>query len=1145
MTLIELLSTLRARDINVWADGERLHYSAPSGALTPDIREEMAKHKLNLLTFLNETDRRQHVTRVPITKVPREAKLLPSINQRRFWFIDQLQPNTAFNCYEAFRIKGSLNIASLEQGLSEIVRRHEVLRTTFSAIEGEPLQVILPAQKLRLTLLDLRDITDATERETDAERIIAEEVERPFDLAKGPLFRARLLCLDTDEHLLLLTMHHIVGDAWSMGILFNELTALYEAFCNGNPSPLPELLIQYVDFAHWQSHWMQGEVLQQELFYWKERLKSAPEVTELPTDYPRPAVQNFRGASEPVVISKSLTEALKTLSRKQGVTLFMTLLAAFKILLHRYTGQEDLVLGSPIAGRIRDDIENLIGLFINTLVLRTDLSGNPTFRSLLRRVREVALGAYAHQEVPFEKLIEALHLERSLSFTPLFQVMFVLQNTPESTLKLVGSTVSPVWIKRETTLFDLFLSLAERDEGLHGALSYRTDLFDKTTICRMIGRFEVLLQGIVADPDRRISTLPLLMETEKHQLLVEWNDTKRDYPQDKCIHQLFEEQVERTPEAVAVIFGDQQLTYQELNRQANQLAHYLRKLGIRPELLVGICMERSLEMVVGLLGILKAGGAYVPLDPQYPKQRLAFLLEDTQVSVLLTQQRLVTYLPEHAAKVVRLDMEDKAIRTESIENPVSEATADTLAYVIYTSGSTGEPKGVMISHRGICNRLLWGQEAYGLTDSDRVLHAFSLSFDFATWEIFTSLVAGAQLIIAEPGGNQDSSYLVKLIIGSKITLAGFVPSMLKAIFEESEIEGCNSLKRVVCGGEVLPVELQERFFAAWEGVELQNTYGPTEASIDVSFWVCRREDDSRSKWQRVPIGRPIANTQIYISDSHLQPVPVGLPGELHIGGAGLARGYLNRPYLTAERFIPNPFSNQPGTRLYKTGDLARYLPDGNIEFLGRIDHQVKIRGFRIELGEIETVLSKHPAVREAVVVAREESPGDKRLVAYVVRSQDGASTINELRTFVKEKLPEYMVPSAFVFLDSLPFTPNGKVDRKALPVPGQSCPELEQSFVEPRTPVEELLANIWAEVLKLPKVGVHDNFFELGGHSLLATQLVSRIRERLLVELPLRVLFEKATVADLSDYIQTVQSIKREDQGTDTKLSDETEEIRI
>jgi amino acid adenylation domain-containing protein len=661
----------------------------------------------------------------------------------------------------------------------------------------------------------------------------------------------------------------------------------------------------------------------------------------------------------------------------------------------------------------------------------------------------------------------------------------------------------------------------------------------------MIGRFEVLLQGIVADPDRRISTLPLLMETEKHQLLVEWNDTKRDYPQDKCIHQLFEEQVERTPEAVAVIFGDQQLTYQELNRQANQLAHYLRKLGIRPELLVGICMERSLEMVVGLLGILKAGGAYVPLDPQYPKQRLAFLLEDTQVSVLLTQQRLVTYLPEHAAKVVRLDMEDKAIRTESIENPVSEATADTLAYVIYTSGSTGEPKGVMISHRGICNRLLWGQEAYGLTDSDRVLHAFSLSFDFATWEIFTSLVAGAQLIIAEPGGNQDSSYLVKLIIGSKITLAGFVPSMLKAIFEESEIEGCNSLKRVVCGGEVLPVELQERFFAAWEGVELQNTYGPTEASIDVSFWVCRREDDSRSKWQRVPIGRPIANTQIYISDSHLQPVPVGLPGELHIGGAGLARGYLNRPYLTAERFIPNPFSNQPGTRLYKTGDLARYLPDGNIEFLGRIDHQVKIRGFRIELGEIETVLSKHPAVREAVVVAREESPGDKRLVAYVVRSQDGASTINELRTFVKEKLPEYMVPSAFVFLDSLPFTPNGKVDRKALPVPGQSCPELEQSFVEPRTPVEELLANIWAEVLKLPKVGVHDNFFELGGHSLLATQLVSRIRERLLVELPLRVLFEKATVADLSDYIQTVQSIKREDQGTDTKLSDETEEIRI
>jgi amino acid adenylation domain-containing protein len=1107
--------------------------------MTPDLREELAKHKPELLTFLNEADRMRRVTRAPIGRISREGRLLPSINQKRLWFIDQLQSNTAFNCYNAFRIKGSPNIAALEQGLTEIVRRHEALRTTFAAIDGEPFQIITSALRLNITLVDLRDILDATERETEAERIITEEVERPFDLAKGPLFRVQLLRLATYDHLLLLTMHHIVTDGWSMGILVKELTVLYEAFCNERPSPLPEFPIQYVDFAHWQSQCLQGEVLQQELSYWKERLKGAPEVTQLPTDYARPAVQNFQGASEPLVIPKSLTEALKTLSRSQGVTLFMTLLAAFKALLYRHTGQEDLVLGSPIAGRIRGDIENLIGLFINTLVLRTDLSGNPSFRELLGRVREAALEAYAHQEVPFEKLIEDLHIERSLSFTPLFQVMFVLQNTPESELKLLGSTVSSVTIKRETSLFDLFLSLAEGEQGLQGTLSYKTDLFDGTTITHMIGRFNVVLQGIVADPDRPISTLPFLMEMEKHQLLMEWNDTASDYPKEACIHQLFEAQVERTPDAVASVFRDQELTYRELNRRANQVAHYLRRLGVGSETLVGICMERSLEMVIGLLGILKAGGAYVPLDPQSPKQRLAFLLEDTQVSVLLTHQRLLTGLPEHAARVVCLEVEDKAIWAQSAENPVSGATADSLAYVIYTSGSTGEPKGVMISHRGICNRLLWGQEAYRLTESDRCLHALSLSFDFATWEIFTALVAGAQLIIAEPGGNRDSSYLVKLIIGSKITLAGFVPSMLKVILDEWEIERCNSLKRVVCGGEELPVELQERLFGTLQDVELQNTYGPTEASIDVTCWVCRPENGSRSNRERVPIGRPIANTQIYILDSHLQPVPVGVPGELHIAGVGLARGYLNRPDFTAEKFIPKPFSNEPGARLYKTGDLARYLLDGNIEFLGRLDHQVKVRGFRIELGEIEAVLAQHPGVRETVVLAREDATeehhadqnqkskienlkSDKRLVAYVVPKQEPAPTINGLRSFLKEKLPEYMIPSAFVFLDTIPLTPNGKMDRKALPAPDQNRPEPEENYVAPRTPVEELLAEIWAEVLKLHKVGIRDNFFELGGHSLLATQVISRLCNSFKVEVPLRALFESPTVAGLAERIEEV-----------------------
>ena len=632
----------------------------------------------------------------------------------------------------------------------------------------------------------------------------------------------------------------------------------------------------------------------------------------------------------------------------------------------------------------------------------------------------------------------------------------------------------------------------------------------------MIGAFQVLLEGIVAEPDQPISTLPVLHENEKQQLLVEWNETTKAYPRDKCLHHLFEEQAERTPQAVAVVFQNQQLTYRELNRRANQLAHYLRKLGVRPDVLVGICVERSLEMIVGLLGILKAGGGYVPLDPHYPEERLAFLLKDARLSVLLTQQRLATNLPTHAERILYLDVQQEAILTESGDNPLGGAMADSLAYVIYTSGSTGQPKGVMIAHSGICNRLFWGQEAYKLIDSDRVLHAFSLSFDFATWEIFTALVAGAQLIIAEPGGHLDSNYLVKLIRDSGITFAGFVPSMLKAILEESEIKSCTSLKRVVSGGEALPVELQECFLGTLKDVELQNTYGPTEASIDVTCWVCGSENGSRSKQERVPIGRPITNTQIYILDSHLQPVPVGMPGQLYIGGVGLARGYLNRPDFTAASFSPNPFNGGEGARLYRTGDLVRYLPDGNIEFFRRVDDQVKIRGFRIELGEIESVLGRHPSVREVVVQAREDGDASavlrtgKRLVAYVVASKEQTCTTSDLREFLKQQLPEHMIPSVFVLLDTLPLMSNGKVDRKALPVPDQNSPELEESFVAPRNPVEEMIAEIWAEVLKLGQVGVHDNFFDLGGHSLLATQVMSRVRHVLGVELPLRGLFESS-----------------------------------
>jgi amino acid adenylation domain-containing protein len=904
-----------------------------------------------------------------------------------------------------------------------------------------------------------------------------------------------------------------------MGILLKELTLLYEAFCNGNPSPLPELPIQYADFAHWQSQWLQGEVLQQELAYWKERLKSAPEVTELLTDYPRPAVQNFQGASEPVLISNSLTGALKTLSKKEGVTLFMTLLAAFNTLLQRYTGQEDLVLGSPIAGRIRGDMENLIGLFINTLVLRTDLSGNPTFRELLRRVREVALDAYAHQDVPFEKLIEDLQLERSLSFAPLFQVMFVLQNTPVATLKLVGSTVSPVTIKRETTLFDLFLSLAERDEGLHGTLSYRTDLFDGATISRMISRFRILLHGIVADPDRPISTLPLLMETERHQLLVEWNDTRKDYPKDKRVHQLFEEQVERTPDAVAVIFGHQQLTYGELNRRANQLAHHLRKRGVGPEVLVGICIERSVEMLVGLFGVLKAGGAYVPLDPNYPMERLARILDDIQAPVLLSKKELVKTLPEGSAKLLCLDSEWEVVDRESKENPRADVTADNLAYVIYTSGSTGRPKGVEITHLALTNFTASASASFALAPGDRVLQFASISFDAAAEEIYPSLMCGAGLVLRTHSMLESVSTFLQRCTEWEVTVLDLPTAYWHELVEQMVAECLTlpkGLRLVIIGGEKAVAERLVQWRKAVGGhVRLLNTYGPTETTVVATTWESSETVAADQPIREVPIGRPIANVRTYVLDRQSNPVPIGVPGELHIGGVGIARGYLNHPDLTAEKFIPDLFGEESGGRLYKTGDLVRYLADGNMEFLERIDQQVKIRGFRVELGEIETELSQHPAVREAIVTVREDNPEDKRLVAYVVVAAQNSS-VSEFRGFLKAKLPEYMIPSAFVFLESLPLTLNGKIDRKSLPLPDRHRDGLEQAYVAPRSPTEEILAGIWAEVLKIEQVGIHANFFDLGGHSLLATQVMSRLRKALRVDLPLRALFEAPTIAGLA-----------------------------
>ncbi|WP_442937951.1 amino acid adenylation domain-containing protein [Nostoc sp.] len=1032
-----------------------------------------------------------------------------SYAQQRLWFLDQLEPNSAiYNIPLALRLVGNLNRAALEQSFQEIIDRHEALRTNFITVDGKPSQIIQAQINWTVSVVECENLPPS-EQEITTQQLAQQQAIQPFDLAEGALIRAALIVLSKTEHILLLCMHHIVSDAWSLGVFVQELAALYNAYSQGEPSPLTPLPIQYADFGIWQREWLQGEVLQNQISYWQQQLKDAPALLSLPTDRPRPAVQTFAGAIQEFALSVELSNQLTQLSYKQGVTLFMTLLAAFDTLLYRYTGQLDILVGSAIANREHSEIEGLIGFFINTLVLRTDLSGNPSFSELLSRVRQIALGAYSHQELPFEMLVEALQPERDLSHPPLFQVMFVLQNTPMSGVELTGLTISSLNAQSTIAKFDLTLSMHNSSAGLVGIWEYNTDLFDASTIERMSGHFVTLLFGIVANPEEQISQLPLLSQTEQQQLLVEWNNTQADYPVDKCIHQLFEEQVARTPDAVAVVFENQQLTYHQLNSCANQLAHYLKSLGIKPDTLVGICVERSIEMMVGLLGILKAGGAYVPLDPEYPTERLAFMLEDAQVSILLTQQRLIDRLPEHQAKLICLDEAWEQIAQNNQDNPTSEVKAFHLANLIYTSGSTGKPKGVMVEHKGLCNLAQAQIQTFGLTSDSRIFQFASFSFDASISEILMALGSGATLYLGTKDSLLPGKPLIEQLRDRSITHITLPPSAL-AVMPGSELP---ALQTIIVAGEASSAELIRQWSA---GRNFFNAYGPTEASVCAAIAKCTEDDN------KISIGKAIANVQVYILDEYLQPVPIGVPGELHIGGTGLSRGYLNRPELTKEKFIPNPFKGAGESNLYKTGDLARYLPDGNIEYLGRIDNQVKIRGFRIELGEIKELLNQHGDVQTACVIAREDHLGDKRLVAYVVGHKQHSPTISQLRSFLSSQLPQYMIPHAFVMLESLPLTPNGKVDRRALKAP-DSREGLEISFVAPRSPIEEILTQIWTQALKVDQVGIYNNFFELGGHSLLATQLVSRIRNIFKVELPLREFFARKTVAELAQVIRQLQ----------------------
>ncbi len=1057
-----------------------------------------------------------------IKPVPRDDDLPLSFAQQRLWFLDQLEPGTSlYNIPMAVRLTGHLDVAALEQSLNEIVRRHEALHTIFLTVDGRPVLTVVPGLTIPVPVVNLAHLPEA-ERETEALRRAAMEAERHFDLAQGPLLRVTLLQLGEEEHIALLVMHHIVSDGWSMGILIEELAVLYDAFSSGKPSPLPELPIQYTDFGYWQRNWLQGEVLEAQFAYWRQQLAELPPLLELPADRPRSAVQSWRGATQTFDLSSGLTEKLKVLSLEEGATLFMTLLAAFQTLLYRYTGQEDISVGTPIANRNQAEIEGLIGFFVNTLVMRTDLRGEPTFREVLRRVRDVALGAYAHQDLPFEMLVDALQPERDMSHTPLFQVMFVLQNAPLKAAELPSLGLSPVEIDTGVTMFDLTLTMVENADGLIGTVTYHTDLFDAARIQRMIEHLQLLLASIVANPDQPISHLPLLTGEEQRRLLVEWNDTEVEYPLDQCVHQFFEAQVKRTPNALAVIFEGEALTYRELNRRANQLAHYLQKLGVEPEMPVGICVERSPEMIVGLLGVLKAGGAYVPLDPAYPKERLVFVQQDTQMPVLLTQEQLVRGLPRDGIKVVCLDTDWELIARQSEENPVSRVIPENLVYVIYTSGSTGKPKGVLITHRNVAH-LLGSRIAYYHPSPGSFLLLSSISFDSSIPGIFGTLCQGGTLVLPQQDLERDPPQLIELIARNRISHVVCLPSLYALLLDQANPRPLVSLQTVIVAGESCSRDLIAHHYELLPHTSLFNEYGPTEGTV----WCSVYKSQSEGLTTQVPIGRPVANTQIYLLDSHLQPVPVGVPGELHIGGVGLGRGYLNWPNLTAEKFIPNPFSDKPGTRLYKTGDLACYLSNGNIEFLGRTDYQVKVRGFRIELGEIEAVLGQHPALRDVVVVAREDTPGDKRLVAYVVLREKPAPTIKELRSFLKERLPEYMIPSAFVVLDVLPLTPNGKVNRRALPAPDQTRPDLGSAHAAPETHQEEILTNIWSNLLNIEQVGIYDNFFELGGDSILGIQVIARANQAGLRLSP-KHLFQYPTIHGLAQMAGTAAVIQAE-----------------
>jgi amino acid adenylation domain-containing protein len=1099
MTAAELVAHLRALDVRLLVEGDRLRCSAPKGVLTGELRDQLAIRKGEILEWL-----REHGDGVDALTGGEPA----SFPQQRLWFMDQLSPGGfAYNITGGIRIQGALNVEALERSLGELVRRHEPLRTVFTAVDGQPMQVVREAGPFHLPIVDLQAQEPLGSREAEGRRLMVEEGRRPFDLKHGPLFRTQLVRLAPEEHVLQLTIHHIVADGWSLGVLSKDLTGLYAASVAGNREigPPPP---RYADLVRRQRQRMTGAAYEAQAAYWRDRLTPPPPVLELPADRPRPPIQTFDGAVEAFLLPAAVSDALRRLGHEQGVTLFMILLAALDVLLHRYTGLDDIAVGTPIANRTDVQTEAVVGLFANTLVLRTDLSGDPTVRELLRRVRDAALGAYAAQEFPFERLVEMVQPVRDMGHSPLFQVMLILQNSPFESVELAGLTLSYVEIRTGSAKTDLTLEVWEKPEGLQVFLEYNTDLFEAETIRRLGEHLERLLAAFGAEPDRRVSRVPLLGETEWRCVTSEWNDTTVPLAETP-VPRLVEAEAARTPEAIAVRFQERRLTYRDLNRSANRLARHLRRHGVGPDVLVGVFVERSLEMLVAVLAVMKAGGAYVPLDPAYPPDRLEFMLQDGRIGLVVTQEALRDGLAMPGeVRTVCLDRDASLVARELEDDLETAPAAHDLAYVIYTSGSTGRPKGVQIEHRSLANVLGAFRHVVDAGPRDVLVAVTTLSFDIAGLELMLPLVTGGQLVIADRDTAADPAKLMGVFADAGATMVQATPATWRMLLEGGwqRAEGL----RVLCGGEALPADLAARLVAT--GATVWNVYGPTETTI---WSTVQRVAAGRGA---VPIGRPIANTRLYVLDAAGEPVPVGVPGELHIGGAGVARGYLHRSELTAEKFVADRFSPDPASRLYRTGDVVRYRADGALEFLGRADHQVKVRGFRIELGEIESVLSGYPAVAEAVVVAREDRPGDRYLAGYL-RSAGAAPSIAELRAFLKERLPDYMVPSTFTVLDAFPLTPNGKVDRRRLPAPEERRTAARVAFLAPRDEIERSIAGVWRDVLRLDEVGVDDNFFDLGGHSLLLVQVQAKLREALGREIAIVEMFQYPTIGAMASHL--------------------------